>query len=409
MRTLFYQSNLIYKEKNMDINFSKEDIAFRDEVRDWLANDYPKHVKEKTDAGITISKEDLIDFHKALSKKGWMGYNWPVEYGGTGWSASKLYIFNKELGLAGCPPILPFGVGMVGPVIYTFGNDEQKERFLPDILNFNTWWCQGYSEPGSDSDLASLKTKAVLRNDLDEDYYVVNGSKTWTTLAQNADWIFCLVRTDNSGIKQEGISFLLIDMKSPGIEVKPIITIDGDHEVNSVFFTDVKVPAKNLIGEEGKGWTYAKFLLAHERFGIAGVGASMRQLNRLKEIISKLDNSDLQKKVNELEVALSAIEITELRLLSALENGGHPGAESSILKIKGTEMQQALSELFVEASGEYALMYPGPHGYENNDKPAGPDYAAEGLSGFLNLRKTSIYGGSNEIQKNILSKFVLGV
>ena len=393
----------------MNINFSKEDLAFQDEVKDWLDNEYPSHVKEKTDKGITISKEDLIDFHKALSKKGWMGYNWPTEYGGTGWSASKLYIFNKELGLAGCPPILPFGVGMVGPVIYTFGNDEQKDRFLPDILNFNTWWCQGYSEPGSGSDLASLKTKAVLRNDLDEDYYVVNGSKTWTTLAQNADWIFCLVRTDNSGIKQEGISFLLIDMKSPGIEVKPIITIDGDHEVNSVFFTDVKVPTKNLIGEEGKGWTYAKFLLAHERFGIAGVGASMRSLNRLKDIISQLDNEDLQRKVNQLEIDLSAIEITELRLLSALENGGHPGAESSILKIKGTEMQQALSELFVEASGEYALMYPGPHGYENNYKPAGPDYAAEGLSAFLNMRKTSIYGGSNEIQKNILSKFVLGV
>ena len=406
-----YSINQIkYIKKNiMNINFSDEDLAFRDEVREWLSNDYPQHVREKTEKGITISKEDLIDFHKALSKKGWMGYNWPVEFGGTGWSASKLYIFIKELGLAGCPPILPFGVGMVGPVIYTFGNDEQKERFLPDILEFNTWWCQGYSEPGSGSDLASLKTKAVLRNDLDEDYYVVNGSKTWTTLAQNADWIFCLVRTDNSGIKQEGISFLLIDMKSPGIEVKPIITIDGDHEVNSVFFTDVKVPAKNLIGEEGKGWTYAKFLLAHERFGIAGVGASMRSLNRLKEIISKLDNDDLQRKANELEVALSAIEITELRLLSALENGGHPGAESSILKIKGTEMQQALSELFVEASGEYALMYPGPHGYENNDKPAGPDFAAEGLSAFLNMRKTSIYGGSNEIQKNILSKFVLGV
>ena len=393
----------------MNINFSKEDLAFKEEVKNWLDNEYPSHVKEKTDKGITISKEDLIDFHKALSKKGWMGYNWPTEYGGTGWSASKLYIFNKELGLAGCPPILPFGVGMVGPVIYTFGNDEQKDRFLPDILNFNTWWCQGYSEPGSGSDLASLKTKAVLRNDLDEDYYVVNGSKTWTTLAQNADWIFCLVRTDNSGIKQEGISFLLIDMKSPGIEVKPIITIDGDHEVNSVFFTDVKVPTKNLIGEEGKGWTYAKFLLAHERFGIAGVGASMRSLNRLKDIISQLDNEDLQRKVNQLEIDLSAIEITELRLLSALENGGHPGAESSILKIKGTEMQQALSELFVEASGEYALMYPGPHGYENNYKPAGPDYAAEGLSAFLNMRKTSIYGGSNEIQKNILSKFVLGV
>ena len=393
----------------MDINFSKEDIAFRDEVRDWLANDYPKHVKEKTDSGITISKQDLVDFHKALSKTGWMGYNWPTEYGGTGWSASKLYIFNKELGLAGCPPILPFGVGMVGPVIYTFGNDEQKETFLPDILNFNTWWCQGYSEPGSGSDLASLKTKAVKRNDLDEEYYVVNGAKTWTTLAQNADWIFCLVRTDSSGIKQEGISFLLIDMKSPGIEVKPIITIDGDHEVNTVFFSDVKVPAKNLIGEEGKGWTYAKFLLAHERFGIAAVGSSMRELDRLKKIVNDIDNDDLRKKVGELEVSLSALEITELRLLSELENGGHPGAESSILKIKGTEMQQKISELFVEASGEYALMYPGPHGYGSNDKPAGPDYAANGLSAFLNLRKTSIYGGSNEIQKNILSKFVLGV
>ena len=389
----------------MDINFTKEDIAFRDEVRQWLANDYPKHVKEKTDNGIALTRQDMVDYHKALSKKGWMGYNWPEEHGGTGWSSTQLYIFNKEFGLAGCPPLLAFGVSMVAPVIWTFGNEEQKKKFLPDILNFDTWWCQGYSEPGSGSDLASLKTKAVLEGD----HYIVNGAKTWTTLAQNADWIFCLVRTDNSGIKQEGISFLLIDMKTPGIEVKPIITIDGEHEVNSVFFTDVKVPVENLVGEEGKGWTYAKFLLAHERFGIAGVGASMRQLNSLKGIISKLDNSELQKKVNELEVALSAIEITELRLLSALENGGHPGAESSILKIKGTEMQQNLSELFVEAAGEYALMYPGPHGYESNDKPAGPEYAAEGLSGFLNLRKTSIYGGSNEIQKNILSKFVLGV
>ena len=389
----------------MELSFSSKDLEFRDEVRDFLANEYPKHVKEKIENGEPLTREDIVDWHKSLSAKGWMGFNWPVEYGGTGWSPAQIYIFQNELGLAGCPPLIPFGVSMVGPVIYTFGNQEQKDRFLPDILNFDTWWCQGYSEPGSGSDLASLKTKAVLEGD----HYIVNGAKTWTTLAQNADWIFCLVRTDNSGIKQEGISFLLIDMKTPGIEVKPIITIDGEHEVNSVFFTDVKVPVENLVGEEGKGWTYAKFLLAHERFGIAGVGASMRQLNRLKGIISKLDNSELQKKVNELEVALSAIEITELRLLSALETGGHPGAESSILKIKGTEMQQNLSELFVEAAGEYALMYPGPHGYESNDKPAGPEYAAEGLSGFLNLRKTSIYGGSNEIQKNILSKFVLGV
>ena len=301
------------------------------------------------------------------------------------------------------------GIGMGAPTIVEYGTPEQISTYLRPMFTTEEIWCQLFSEPGSGSDLASLKTKAIKRNDLDEDYYVVNGAKTWTTLAQNADWIFCLVRTDNSGIKQEGISFLLIDMKSPGIEVKPIITIDGDHEVNTVFFSDVKVPAKNLIGEEGKGWTYAKFLLAHERFGIAAVGSSMRELNRLKKIVNEIDNNDLRKKVSELEVSLSALEITELRLLSELENGGHPGAESSILKIKGTEMQQKISELFVEASGEYALMYPGPHGYGSNDKPAGPDYAANSLSAFLNLRKTSIYGGSNEIQKNILSKFVLGV
>lgn len=389
----------------MDINFSKEDIAFRDEVRDWLANDYPKHVKEKTDAGITISKEDLIDFHKALSKKGWMGYNWPVEYGGTGWSASKLYIFNKELGLAGCPPILPFGVGMVGPVIYTFGNDEQKERFLPDILNFNTWWCQGYSEPGSGSDLASLKTKAVREGD----HYVVNGSKTWTTLGQHAEWIFCLVRTENTGKKQEGISFLLIDMDDPGIEVKPIITIDGAHEVNSVFFTDVKVPVENLVGEEGKGWTYAKFLLAHERFGIASAGSSRFLHNKLKKIASELNNSSLNKKIAELEIDIHALEYTELRLLSALEGGGNPGAESSILKIRGTEIQQRITQLLVEASGENAIAYPGPSGYGDNIDPDLPEHLISSVGKYLNYRKTSIYGGSNEIQKNIIAKFVLGV
>ena len=390
----------------MDLTFSDSDLSFRKEIVTFLDNEYPADIKEKQDKRIPLEKEEIIRWQKILHNKGWFAINWPTEYSGyKELSVTEKYILQEELAKANTPTTIPFGMGMCAPVIYSFGTEDQKQKYLPSILNSDIWWCQGYSEPGSGSDLASLKTKAVLNGD----HYIVNGSKTWTTLAQNADWIFCLVRTDNSGIKQEGISFLLIDMNTPGIEVKPIITIDGEHEVNSVFFTDVKVPAENLVGEEGKGWTYAKFLLAHERFGIAGVGASMRQLNRLKDIISKLDNNDLQKKVNELEVALSAIEITELRLLSALENGGHPGAESSILKIKGTEMQQALSELFVEASGEYALMYPGPHGYGSNDKPAGPDYAAEGLSGFLNLRKTSIYGGSNEIQKNILSKFVLGV
>jgi len=389
----------------MEISFTEKDLEFRNEIRSWIENDYPPHIKEKQDKGEILTKEDVIEFHKALAAKGWLGYNWPSQYGGTGWTSTQIYIFQKEFGLAGCPNILPFGVGMVGPVIYTFGNEEQKKRFLPDILNFDTWWCQGYSEPGSGSDLASLKTKAVREGD----NYIVNGSKTWTTLAQHADWVFNLVRTETTEKRQEGISFLLIDMNTPGVEVEPIITIDGAHEVNSIFFTDVKVPVENLIGEEGKGWTYAKFLLAHERFGIAVVGASIRQLNKLKQLVSELDSPDLERKVKELEINLSALEMLELRLLSDLENGSHPGAESSILKIRGTEIQQRLTELFVEASGEYALIYPGPHGHLDSSKPSGPNHAAKSLSKFLNFRKTTIYGGSNEIQKNIISKMILGL
>jgi len=389
----------------MEISFTEKDLEFRDEIRSWIENDYPSHIKEKQDKGEILTKEEVIEFHKALAARGWLGYNWPSQYGGTGWTSTQIYIFQKEFGLAGCPNILPFGVGMVGPVIYTFGNEEQKKRFLPDILNFDTWWCQGYSEPGSGSDLASLKTKAVREGD----NYIVNGSKTWTTLAQHADWVFNLVRTETTEKRQEGISFLLIDMNTPGVEVEPIITIDGAHEVNSIFFTDVKVPVENLIGEEGKGWTYAKFLLAHERFGIAVVGASIRQLNKLKQLVSELDSPDLERKVKELEINLSALEMLELRLLSDLENGSHPGAESSILKIRGTEIQQRLTELFIEASGEYALIYPGPHGHLNSSKPSGPNHAAKSLSKFLNFRKTTIYGGSNEIQKNIISKMILGL
>ena len=395
----------------MELSFSSKDLEFRDEVRNFLANEYPKHVKEKTDNGEPLTREDIVDWHKSLSAKGWMGFNWPEEYGGTGWSPAQIYIFQNELGLAGCPPLIPFGVSMVGPVIYSFGNQEQKDRFLPDILNFDTWWCQGYSEPGSGSDLASLKTKAELVSEDGKDYYIINGSKTWTTLAQHADWIFCLVRTDSSGKKQEGISFLLIDMKSPGIEVKPIITIDGDHEVNSVFFTDVKVPAENLIGEEGKGWTYAKFLLAHERFGIAGVPNQKYSLKLLKERTKDFADDDLKKKIADYEIELSALEFTELRTLAALANGGHPGAESSIIKIKGTELQQRLTEMYVEAAGQYILPYEGPEGFNSNNTPSSnvSDFSSQAVSRYLNFRKTSIYGGSNEIQKNIIAKAILGV
>lgn len=391
----------------MDINFSDADNQFRQEVKDYLENKYPKHVKEKQNNGEQLTKQDMIDYHKSLYEQGWAGYNWPVEYGGTGWSPTQIYIFQEELGYANTPTILPFGLNMVGPVIYTFGNDEQKKKFLPDILEFNTWWCQGYSEPGSGSDLASLKTKAVR----DGDHYIVNGSKTWTTLAQNADWIFCLVRTETTQKKQEGISFLLIDMKTEGIEVKPIITIDGDHEVNSVFFTDVKVPAENLIGEEGKGWTYAKFLLAHERFGIAGVPNQKYSLKLLKERTKDFADDDLKKKIADYEIELSALEFTELRTLAALANGGHPGAESSIIKIKGTELQQRLTEMYVEAAGQYILPYEGPEGFNSNNTPASnvSDFSSQAVSRYLNFRKTSIYGGSNEIQKNIIAKAILGV
>ena len=391
----------------MDINFSDADNQFRQEVKDYLENKYPKHVKEKQNNGEQLTKQDMIDYHKSLYEQGWAGYNWPVEYGGTGWSPTQIYIFQEELGYANTPTILPFGLNMVGPVIYTFGNEEQKKRFLPDILEFNTWWCQGYSEPGSGSDLASLKTKAVR----DGDHYIVNGSKTWTTLAQNADWIFCLVRTETTQKKQEGISFLLIDMKTEGIEVKPIITIDGDHEVNSVFFTDVKVPAENLIGEEGKGWTYAKFLLAHERFGIAGVPNQKYSLKLLKERTKDFADDDLKKKIADYEIELSALEFTELRTLAALANGGHPGAESSIIKIKGTELQQRLTEMYVEAAGQYILPYEGPEGFNSNNTPSSnvSDFSSQAVSRYLNFRKTSIYGGSNEIQKNIIAKAILGV
>ena len=391
----------------MDINFSDADNQFRQEVKDYLENKYPKHVKEKQNNGEQLTKQDMIDYHKSLYEQGWAGYNWPVEYGGTGWSPTQIYIFQEELGYANTPTILPFGLNMVGPVIYTFGNEEQKKKFLPDILEFNTWWCQGYSEPGSGSDLASLKTKAVR----DGDHYIVNGSKTWTTLAQNADWIFCLVRTETTQKKQEGISFLLIDMKTEGIEVKPIITIDGDHEVNSVFFTDVKVPAENLIGEEGKGWTYAKFLLAHERFGIAGVPNQKYSLKLLKERTKDFADDDLKKKIADYEIELSALEFTELRTLAALANGGHPGAESSIIKIKGTELQQRLTEMYVEAAGQYILPYEGPEGFNSNNTPSSnvSDFSSQAVSRYLNFRKTSIYGGSNEIQKNIIAKAILGV
>ena len=355
-------------------------------------------------------------YAKTLYKQGWAAPNWPVEFGGTGWTAVQKYIFANENAKANAPAIVPFGLGMVGPVIYTYGNDEQKKRFLPGILSSDVWWCQGYSEPGSGSDLASLKTKA----DRDGDSYVLNGTKTWTTLGHMADWIFCLVRTSSDvARRQEGISFVLVDMNTPGVSVKPIITIEGDREVNEVHFENVRVPIENLIGEEGKGWTYGKVLLQHERTSIAGVARSQYRLNRLKNKIKNSDDTqpsltgdvDFMRKIGELEIELKALEYTELRTLAAVTVGKAPGPESSLLKIRGTEIQQRLDELFMEAAGYFSLPYV-PNQYTLDSDPEDHvGFGGDSVSSliYFNNRKASIYGGSNEIQKNIIAKHVLGL
>lgn len=397
----------------MDMEFSPEDLAFQQEVRQFIAENYPAELRGKQDEGEELSKEDFLAWHKILYKKGWIAPAWPVEYGGTGWTPTQRFIWSEETARADCIRLMPFGLAMVGPVIYTFGTPEQKAHFLPRILSGEDWWCQGYSEPGSGSDLASLRTAAVR----DGDDYIVNGQKTWTTLAQHADWGFFLVRTDKDAKQQEGISFLLIDMKSPGITVRPIITLGGEHEVNEVWLEDVRVPVSQRVYEENKGWTCAKFLLAHERTGIAGVAASKRGIEKVKAIArTELDgdkpliaNAFFKRKLAELEIDLTALEFTELRSLAGPNAGRGPGPESSLLKIKGSEIQQRLTELTLEAVGHYGAPYFRGFGEGDNEHPIGPDYAHRAAPTYFNMRKTTIYGGSNEIQRNIIAKMVLGL
>ncbi|MFZ5509584.1 MAG: acyl-CoA dehydrogenase family protein [Pseudomonadota bacterium] len=398
----------------MDLNFTPEEQAFRQEVRRFIDDNLPAELSRKVLEGKRLTKDDYLTWHKILYKKGWIAPSWPVEFGGTGWSAVQQHIFDEECADAGAPMIMPFGLRMVAPVIMAFGDAAQQQYFLPKILSGEHWWCQGYSEPGSGSDLASLKTRAERQGD----YYIVNGQKTWTTLAQHADWIFCLVRTSTEGRQQEGISFLLIDMKSPGITVRPIIMLDGEHEINEVFFENVKVPAQNLVGQENKGWTYAKFLLGHERTGIAAVGRSKRELKRLKEIARRetahgrplVEDQRFRDKIAQVELELMALEITNLRVISAEREKRAPGPEASILKIKGSEIQQSLSELMMQAVGHYALPY-SPEALDAGwqGAPVGADYCAPLAGHYFNMRKTTIYGGSNEIQKNIISQMILGL
>lgn len=395
----------------MDIEFTAEDNAFRAEVRQFIEENYPKDLIGKDRA--QLEREDYLAWHKILYKKGWVAPSWPVEFGGTGWTVTQKYIFGEESARFGTIPPLAFGMQMLGPVIYSFGSQAQKDWVLPGILSGETWWCQGYSEPGAGSDLASLKTRAVREGD----HYVVNGHKIWTTLAQYADWMFCLVRTNSDGKRQEGISFLLIDMKTPGMTVRPIITIDGGHEVNEVFLEDVRVPVENLVGEENKGWTIAKFLLGNERSGIAGVARSKKAISRLKDIARSetldgqplLNTADFSRKLCELEIDLTALEYTELRTLAAESKGKGPGPESSILKIKGTEIQQRITELTMEAVGNYAAPWVPKLDLGDNYLAIGPEGSHGVSQDYFNMRKTSIYGGSNEIQRNIIAKMVLGL
>lgn len=385
----------------MDLNFSPEELAFRDEVRAFLAANLPDDIRDRVRRGDDSHTDgDVRRWQQILHGHGWGATMWPAEHGGTGWDKTRQFLFDSECVQADAPIQLPFGLKMVAPVIMRFGSDAQKARFLPRILDGSDWWCQGYSEPGSGSDLASLKTRA----ERDGDHYVVNGQKAWNTLGQHAGWIFCLVRTDPAAKPQRGISFILIDMTSPGIRVQPTRLLDGHHEVNEIFFDNVRVPVENLVGEEHAGWTYAKFLLGHERTNIAGIGASHRELKRLKGLaceatrdgVRLIDDAVFATRIAQVELELKALEVTNLRVIFAEARQQAPGPEASMLKVRGTEILQRISELQVEALGARALQFDG----------CGED-VPRSVHQYMNLRKLSIYGGSNEIQRNIIAQMVL--
>ena len=400
----------------MNIEFSKEDKLFKEKVRNFISKNLSNDLKNKIANGEDITKEETIAWQKALYQENLFAPGWKKKFGGAELTATKRYILDQELALGDTPTIIPFGVTMIGPVLMHYGTEKQQNFFLPKILNSEHWWCQGYSEPSSGSDLASLKTKAILKGDK----YIINGTKTWTTLAQYADWMFCLVRTSFECKAQEGISFIMIDMKSKGISVEPIITLDQSHEINTVYLEDVEVPKENIIYEENKGWTVAKFLLGHERTSIAAVGKSKNAVRKLKQIANiELSNegslliSDrgFRDKLTILEMDLKALEFTELRVLSEENKGVAPGPEASLLKIRGSEIQQRITELTMNAVGYYGLINNNTKSNidRKNHNQIRPDYSQNVAANYLNMRKTTIYGGSNEIQKNILSKMVLGL
>lgn len=396
----------------MDLNYTADEIAFCDEVRAFIADELPAALSEKVRLNHGLTKADHEGWHARLHARGWLAGNWPREFGGAGWGAVQRHIFEDEMARAHAPRIVPFGVAMLGPVLQKFGSKAQQDHYLPRILEGADWWCQGYSEPGAGSDLASVRTTAERNGD----HYIVNGQKTWTTLGQHANMIFCLVRTSREGKPQAGISFLLIDMSTPGITVRPIVLIDGTPEVNEVFFDNVRVPVENLVGTENQGWTYAKYLLTHERTNIAGVAFAAAGLDTLKRIARAetaggrplIANPHFAARLARIEIDLMALSTTNLRVIAAASAGQAPGAESSMLKIKGTVVRQEINALTRTAVGPYAMPF-ASEGLEegSNAAPIGPDYAGAATAQYLNNRKLSIYGGSNEIQRSIISKAIL--
>jgi len=403
----------------MDLQFTPEEQAFRAEIRQWVAAHLPADISHKVHHALRLTRDDMQRWARILGSKGWLGWGWPKEFGGPGWSAVQRHLFEEECALAGAPRVVPFGPVMVAPVIMAFGSKEQQARFLPGIASGEVWWSQGYSEPGSGSDLASLKTRAERVRTSSGDKYIVNGQKTWTTLGQYGEWIFCLVRTSSEGKPQTGISFLLIDMRSPGVTVKPIRLLDGEAEVNEVFFDDVEVPAENLVGEENKGWTYAKYLLAHERTNIADVNRAKRELERLKRIARAegvYDDQRFRDQIALLEVDIVALEMLVLRVLSAEKSGKQSLDIAGLLKIRGSEIQQRYTELMMLAAGPYAVPFVGEAmeaGWQGDQAlggvwPGGAAHCAPLAATYFNYRKTTIYGGSNEVQRNIVAQTVLG-
>ena len=396
----------------MDLNFTPEELGFRQEIKQWVADNLPADIAHKVRHSLRLTRDDMQRWAKILGKKGWLGWGWPQQFGGPGWNAIQKHLFEEESALAGAPRVIPFGPVMVAPVIMAFGTPEQQKRFLPGIASGEVWWSQGYSEPGAGSDLASLKTRAERVHNGSGDKFIVNGQKAWTTLGQYGDWIFCLVRTSNEGKPQTGISFLLIDMKSPGITVRPIVLMDGEPEVNEVFFDNVEVPAENLIGEENKGWTYAKHLLSHERTNIADVNRAKRELERLKRVAREegvYEDQRFRDQIALLEVDVVALEMMVLRVLSAEKSGKQSLDVAGLLKIRGSEIQQRYAELMMLAAGPLTRAYV----HEAMDAGWQGDMVVPGnvlpLAGtYFNLRKTTIYGGSNEVQRNIVSQTVLG-